>query len=198
MVKILEIKDLSIKDLLMYIGYRAAIIRGEITNLPEDKKDQELNTLTSHIESELTRLGGRSTQLSERLLRQILNEGYYLDIHQNNSNTRHPQNIYLGHIIEKRVIDKPKEHTFLVCHSKQYGCFGAPYPDFFQPQDLQVYTNKDITWIDFKRPVNYSNQAEYPQILSKISPIGLEQLKIQGKRNYDQFPNKTDNEPSLN
>ena len=199
MAKIIDIKDIEIQELLMHIGYRSALIRGNIQSIPVEQQEAEIICLNDWIEHKLVQLDSSPNSLSKNTMQRILQEGYYLDIHKNPSKTKHPQNIYLGHINEKREVNlNGKNHLFLSCHSRQYECFGVSYPDFFQPKDLQVYTNDFVTWLDFKKPVKYVSPNDYPKYLEKLDLIALDQLRIKGEKNYQRFPNRGLLEPGEN
>lgn len=199
MALIVDIQDPQIRDFLMEIAYRSAQIRHKIPGVPEERRVAEIQRLNSSINQRLKEFGINGTTINPELMQRILKEGYYLDFHENDSRTEYPDNVYLGHVIEDRLVDiASQNHTFLVCHSSQFKCFGVSYPDFFQPQSIQVYTDRSITWLDFKPPVDYKSSSDYPKILSKMDEKCLSQLKDNGKRNYSRFPNKTLLEPSLN
>lgn len=109
--------------------------------------------------------------------------------------------VYLGHIAEKRPenIDE-KPHLFLITRSNEQRQPGVSYPENLQQEEVQSYTNKDVTWVDTRKPFQHLTSDELCElirlkldgyiphrgenVLSKLRLEQLAQLREEGIRNY--------------
>lgn len=177
------------ENLFLYATLRAGLLE-KITHSTflEEKEKQALEELNVNISRVIGELGMERLQVPGDLNKAVREKGYYLDLFANQPENNFPEQMYVGHIIEKReVILDGETHLFLACHSNQHGFMGAPYPDYIQPETLRAYTNRGITWIDSKAKVRYEKGKKPQAILERLSQDVLRQMKKEGGSNYQMI-----------
>jgi len=112
--------------------------------------------------------------------------------------------IYLGHIAEKRKENiNGKPHLFIITRSNEQRQSGTAYPESLQPEPVQSYTNKEVTWVDNRKPFQHVTSEEMCELIrlrlaDHIPPKAetalrkcileqLVQLRDEGVRNYQSL-----------
>ncbi len=181
----------DLKALLTNITLRGELLECKATDSDDGQFDDAIEELTDSIEQAIVAFPGGMDGLYEATDA----HDYFVDVHFVPGTTR-PMHVYLGHVVHRRAetIDRV-DHTFFFVHPNEKGFLGAAYPPDAQPELCKTYTNKDRTWVDWKKPINYSDSQPFA-ILERFDEDFLAQLRIDGEINYAALVhNRSGNQP---